>query len=357
VADQTPRTGRYTDVDSRQTTRGLPASAWSYAIWRALHGFMRHSGIDSAAALSFFAALATLPACLTIVSGLALANGKADAVGFILEVVGEFAQPATVDIVRDPLEELLSLPYPGLGLAIGLVLTLWSVSSYSTAFGRAINKVYEIQEGRQFWKFRGLMMLVALFLMVVFGIIVAIIITTPTVTDVVAENMGIGEPWTSVWNIGKWPVLFVLACVVVAVLFYFSPNVRHPRLRWVSYGAMFSILAWALATAGFAVYVLNVARYDRVYGWLGGIVVLLIWLYITNLVLVLGAEIDAELVRVRQLRGGIHAEEVIQLSMRDTRRNLVLARQLASDVSRGRQLRTDADLLHETQPVDREAHR
>ncbi|CAN5185996.1 hypothetical protein BH09ACT5_BH09ACT5_01680 [soil metagenome] len=196
-----------------------------------------------------------------------------------------------------------------------------------------------MQEGRQIWKFRGLMLVLAVFLLAVFAGIAVLLLTTERVTRAV----GIVEPWVAVWAIGRWPAAALLFTLLIAVLYYVTPNVRHHRMRWVSFGALFAIVAWGLATAAFALYVSTVGTYDRIYGWLGGGLALLLWLYLTNLVLVLGAEVDAELVRVRQLRAGIRAEEVIQLPLRDTARNLMLARQRAKDEADGRAIREESD--------------
>jgi membrane protein len=325
-----------------QTSRGIARASWRYAVMRAWHGFVRHRGIDSAAALTFFATLALFPGALAVVSTFALATDRDSAVDGVLSVVGEFTRESTVETIRGPLESLLTISNPGFALAIGLVLLLWTLSAYATAFGRSINSTYEILEGRQFFKFRGLMMIVTLFLMVAFGCILAILVLTPRVADAIGENLGFAEPWVTAWNIGNWPVLLVLAMVVAAVLYYYTPNVRHLRLRWVSWGSILAILTWAVATVGFGVYVATVGQYERIYGWLGGGIVLLIWLYITNLVLVLGAEFDAEVVRLRQLSAGIAAEETVQLPLRDTRRNLKLARQRADDIREGQAIRDAA---------------
>jgi len=325
------------------TSRGLDRATWEYAAKRAWHGFMRHRGLDSAAALTFFATLALFPAALAVVSSFALLNNRENAIRNILSVIGEFVTDDTVETVRDPLTSLLSIGNPGLALGLGLALTLWSLSSYATAFGRAVNSVYEVQEGRPIWKFRGLMMLVTLLLMVGFALISVILLGTPNAVRTIGEAAGFGEPWLTLWNVGKWPVLAILSFVIVAVLYYATPNVRHSRLRWVSWGAAFAIIVWGVATLAFAVYVMTVGTYDKVYGWIGGGLALLVWLYITNLVLVIGAEVDGELVRVRQLTAGILAEDTIQLPARDTTRTLMLARQRADDVREGRDIREAAD--------------
>lgn len=328
--------------DAAQTSRGFDRSLWRYAIRRALHGFVRHRGLDSAAALTFFATLALFPASLVIVSIFAIADSRSRASENILAILGEFAQPSTVETLKAPLDQLLNIPIPGLALAIGLALSIWSVSSYATAFGRAINSVYEVQEGRQFWKFRGLMMVMTLVLLVGFAAIAIMLIGTPSIAAGFGSAMGIGDAWITIWNFGKWPLVLVIAFAIIGILYYYTPNVRHLRLRWVSWGALFAIVAWVLATAGFAAYVLTVQTYNHVYGWLGGAIVVLIWSYISNLVLVLGAELDAEIVRLRQLTAGVAAESVIQLPLRDTARNLMLARQRAEDEAEGRDIREAA---------------
>ncbi len=321
------------------TVRGIRRSDWAFVARRAWHGFMRHRGIDSAAALTFFSSLALFPMALAVVSAYSIGNGREDAAAELLQVVGEVVHPSTVETIREPLTQLFTVSNPGIALALGIVLSLWSLSSYATAFGRAVNTVYEVQEGRQIWKFRGLMLVLAAFLAVVFAGIAVLLLTT----NRVAQAVGMTEPWLTAWAIARWPILAALFTLLIAVLYYVTPNVRHDRMRWVSFGALFAIIAWGAATTAFAFYVSTVQTYDRVYGWLGGGLALLIWLYLTNLVLVLGAEVDAELVRVRQLSAGIRAEEVIQLPLRDSRRNLMLARQRAADEAQGRAIRERGD--------------
>lgn len=300
---------------------------------------MRHRGIDSAAALSFFAALTFLPAALAVVSAVAVGNGRDRAVDIVLSIADEVLRPTTVDTLREPITELFSVANPAIGLGIGVVLCLWSVSGYATAFGRAVNSVYEVQEGRQFWRFRGTMLLLAVLLLVLGAVIVVLLATTPRI----ASALGLAEPWLTVWNVGRWPTLLLLITLVIAVLYYATPTVRHERMRWVSFGAVFAIIAWSLATLGFSLNVSVIGAYDRIYGWLGGLLVLLLWIYLTNLVLVLGAEFDAEVVRLRQLNAGLAAEEVVLLPMRDTRRNLMLAQQRAADIAEAKAMRERAE--------------
>lgn len=309
------------------------------AVRRAYHGFIRHRGLDSAAALAFYAALAVFPASLTAVSIVALLDNKTRAPRDILRVISQVAPHSTVVAIDGPLRQLLSIPSPGYALATGVVLGLWTLSGYVTSLGRAVNTAYEVQEGRHWLPLRATMLLVALVLFIGGGISVLLLLGTPTVAASVAKAAGLPYGAALAWDIAKWPVLAALAICGVAILYYYSPNVRHLRIRWATAGALLAIGAWVLATAGFAAYVLNFSHYNRVYGWLGGAIVLLLWLYLSNLVVVMGAEMDAELVRVRQLVAGLHAEREIQLPVRSTGRIETLDHWQQEDQRDGRLLR------------------
>jgi len=317
-----------------------PRREWRFAFRRAWHGFTRHRGIDSAATLAFFSALAIFPAALAVVSAFALGQGKDRAADTVLDLAKELLRPGTVEVLTAPLTQLFSIDNPGVALTIGIVLSVWSMSSYATAFGRAANSVYEVQEGRRLLKFRGLMLILSAFLIAAFAAVVLLLLTTTNVATAIGEELGFGEPWVAIWSYGRWPVLVAILTAIIAVLYYYTPNIRHERMRWVSTGAVFAIVAWGLATAAFGFYVSTIANYDRVYGWLGGGLALLIWLYISNLALVAGIEVDAEFTRLRQLLAGIPAEETVQLPLRDTARNLILAKRRARDEAEGIEIRT-----------------
>jgi len=317
-----------------------PRREWRFAFRRAWHGFTRHRGIDSAATLAFFSALAIFPAALAVVSAFALGQGKDRAADTVLDLAKELLRPGTVEVLTAPLTQLFSIDNPGVALTIGIVLSVWSMSSYATAFGRAANSVYEVQEGRRLLKFRGLMLILSAFLIAAFAAVVLLLLTTTNVATAIGEELGFGEPWVAIWSYGRWPVLVAILTAIIAVLYYYTPNIRHERMRWVSTGAVFAIVAWGLATAAFGFYVSTIANYDRVYGWLGGGLALLIWLYISNLALVAGIEVDAEFTRLRQLLAGIPAEKTVQLPLRDTARNLILAKRRAGDEAEGIEIRT-----------------
>ncbi|CAN5141598.1 YihY/virulence factor BrkB family protein [soil metagenome] len=318
----------------------LPAGSWRSAIRRAGHGFMRHRGVDAAAALTFFTALAAFPFSLALVSAFALFDDRDRAVNDLVAVADTvLPDNASVDIERG-LRELLSLDNPLLALLIGLAILLWTVSGYATAFGRAMNTIYEVEEGRPFWKFRGRMLLVAAVLVTLATGIVTILLTTPNATSDILGRRGLAPVVAIVWDVAKWPVLVVLLGLLIAVLFYFSPNVRHTRLRWVSIGSLAAIALWAVATIGFALYITIAGHYDTLYGSLGGIITAVLWSYLGNAALIMGAELDAEFVRLRQLARGEAAEENVRLPLRDTSRNHVLARQRDVDVAAARRIRS-----------------
>jgi membrane protein len=321
----------------------LPRGSAKTAIVRAGHGFVRHRGIDAAAALTFFTALAALPALLVLVSTFALFDDRERSTKDLAAVAGTILpDDAATDIGR-ALAELLSLQNPLLALAAGIVLLLWTVSGYATAFGRAMNAVYEVEEGRPFWAFRGRMLLVAVLLIALQTGIVAILLGTPSAADDILGRRGIAPVVATVWNIGKWPLLLVLVVLFIAVLYYFTPNVRHTRVRWASVGSLAAIGIWVVATLGFALYILVAGHYDALYGSLGGVIIALIWGYLTNAALIGGAELDAEFVRLRQLARGEPAEEVVRLPLRDSRRNRMLARQRSADVEAARRIRQRVD--------------
>ncbi|HWM33275.1 MAG TPA: YihY/virulence factor BrkB family protein [Pseudolysinimonas sp.] len=317
----------------------LPRGSARTAVVRAWHGFIRHRGIDAAAALTFFTALATMPALLVLVSSFAFFDDRDRAAQDLAAIAATVLPDDAASDIERGLRELLSLENPGIALAAGIVLLLWTVSGYATAFGRAMNSVYEVEEGRPFWAFRARMLLVAIGLVVLETGIAAILLATPTATEDILGRRDLAPIVATVWDIGKWPLLLVLAILFIAMLYYFTPNVRHTRVRWASAGSVAAIGIWVVATVGFALYILIAGHYDALYGSLGGVVILLLWGYLTNAALIGGAELDAEFVRLRQLARGEPAEETVRLPLRDTRRNRMLARQRDADVAASRRIR------------------
>jgi membrane protein len=205
-----------------------------------------------------------------------------------------------------------------------------------------MNRVYEIDEGRPVWKLMPVTLLVTLVAVVMAALIVVALVLSGPVARAVGDAVGLGATAVTVWGIAKWPVVLLLAAALIAILYHVTPNVRQPRMRWISVGAVVAIVAWILASAGFGLYVATFASYDATYGSLAGIIVFLLWLWITNLALLFGAELDAELERGRELQGGIAAEESVQLPPKDVRASEKREAKRLEDVERGRELRVAA---------------
>ncbi len=316
----------------------LPRGSWRLAVRRAWHGFVRHRGIDAAAGLTFFTTLAAFPAALAVASGFALASDRDRAVDDLLAIADTLLPSDIAASLADPIRELLGIENAAIALAVALALLLWTVSGYATAFGRAVNAVYEVQEGRPFWAFRARMLLVAaLLVMLVAGMLLSLL-ATPAAADDILGRRGIAPAVALAWNVLRWPLVLVLAVVVVAVLYTLTPNVRHARTAWVSVGSLFALAAWVLGTVGYAVYATLVGAYGALYGSIGTLLVALLWGYLTNLSLVAGAELDAEFVRLRQLARGIDATETVQMPVRDVSRDHWIARRRDEDVASARRI-------------------
>lgn len=322
---------------------GFGRREWLYVLRRTGHSLIRVRLIDSAAALTFFAAITIFPGTLAVLSAFALGDGDGAAIGVLQEIASLVLGDETGQILREGLEQLLRADNPGWTLTVGIVLLLSTGSAYVTAFGRAVNTFYGVQEGRRIWKFRGLMVVVSAVLVVGMAVAIPLLMSTPTIVTATANVLGIGEPWITVWVVGRWPVLIALGSAMIAVLYYWTPTIERQSVPLFSWGSIVALVGWGIATAAFVIYVTQFAHYSQTYGWLAGALVLLLWLYLSNFVILLGAVLDAEIVRMRQLLDGIPSEEIIQVPMRDTSRNLVIARSLAADESEGRQIRLEAD--------------
>ncbi|MWV59669.1 YihY/virulence factor BrkB family protein [Rathayibacter sp. VKM Ac-2754] len=320
----------------------VTARSWGYVLKKTLREFGADQCTDLAAALTYYAVLALFPGLLAIVSILGLFGQAESTTSTVLELAGGFVSPDVLDTVRGPLQELTSSNAAGVAFVAGLLGALWSASGYVGAFGRAMNRIYGIDEGRPIWKLRPTMLgitLVTVALLVIAGLI---LVLSGPIAETIGDAIGLGEVALTVWSIAKWPVLIVIMVVIVAVLYHWSPNVKQPKFAWTSLGSVLALVIWALASAGFAFYVANFSNYNKTYGALGGVIVFLLWLWITNLALLFGAEFDAELERGRQLQAGIEAEEVLQLPPRDTRLSEKKAKKHADDVADGRELRESA---------------
>ncbi|MFI2364538.1 YihY/virulence factor BrkB family protein [Promicromonospora sp. NPDC019610] len=321
----------------------LHRRTWTYVARNTVRQFTRDECLDLAAALTYYAVLAAAPALLALVSVLGLVGDGEQAVERVIDTVGGVVPPDVLAVVEPLVQNAAGGGgRAGLALVLGVVLALWSASGYIGAFGRAMNRIYEVDEGRPVWKLRPVMLLVTLVAVAIAALIVAALVLSGPVARAVGDAVGLGSTSVTVWNIAKWPVVLALVIVLVAILYRVTPNVRQPRMRWISVGAFVAILSWVLASAAFGFYVATFSSYDATYGSLAGIIVFLLWLWITNLALLFGAELDAELERGRELQGGIAAEESLQLPPKDARASEKREARRRQEIERGRELRRAA---------------
>ncbi len=331
--------GRDADGEEQpDTPTDLKKSSWKYILGKTVREFSKDQCTDLAAALTYYAVLALFPALLAMVSLLGLI-GKESTTQSLLDILDQVGAESVASTIRQPLQDLMSNSAAGLGLILGLAGALWSASGYVGAFGRAMNRVYEIDEGRPFWKLRPLMIVVTLIAVILAAVVAIGLVVTGPLSRAIGDAIGLGETAVLVWSIAKWPVLALLAALVVAILYYATPNVKQPKFRWISIGALVAILVWVLASAAFGFYVSQFSNYNKTYGSLAGVIIFLLWLWITNLALLFGAELDAEMERGRQLQAGVPAERDIQLPPRDTTTIEKKAEKEQEDIEHGAQLR------------------
>ena len=324
------------------TPTDLTKPSWRYVARKTVREFMDDQCLDLAAALTYYSVLALFPAAIALLSLLGVVGQAEQSVETALSVIRPVVSPELLSSVEPTLRELAASDAAGLALVMGFATALWSASGYVGAFSRAMNRIYEIDEGRPFWKLRPVMILITLFSVVLIAVVLLLIIVSGPLADSIGSVLGLGDAAVLAWKIVKWPIIALAVVVIVATLYYATPNVQQPKFHWISVGAAVAIVIWLLASAGFALYLATFANYSKTYGSLAGVVVGLLFLWITNLALLFGAEVDSELERGRELQAGIPAEEELQLPARDTRNIEKAERKEAQDIERGRELREQA---------------
>ena len=320
----------------------LHKRSWKYVARKVMREFSKDQLTDQAAALTYYSVLAIFPALLALISILGVVGQSGAAVDTVLDILRPLVAPSTIEAIEGPIRNLADSQGAGFALVAGLLGALWSASGYVGAFGRAMNRVYEIDEGRPFWKLRPVMLLITLVAVVMAALVLVMLVVSGPVAESIGRTLTIGDTAVQIWDYAKWPVILLVVVMVVALLYYATPNIKQPKFRWISVGAGIAILIWVLASVGFAFYVANFGSYDRTYGSLAGVIVTLLWLWITNLALMLGAEIDAEMERGRELQAGLPAEKELQLPARDTRNIEKAQEKQEEDIELGRRIREQA---------------
>jgi membrane protein len=331
------------DPSKPEGPEDMKKPAWGYAVKKVFREFSGDQCTDIAAALVYYAVLALGPAILAIVSILGLLSpGTVSSLSKqVLKPALSTSSPSTYTLINGLLTNASHAPGAGIGLIIGLLGALWSASGYVGAFGRAMNRIYSIDEGRPIWKLRPTQVLVTIAVVLLVVLAALLLVSTGPVVQQIANTIGIGDVAFLVFSIVKWPIIVLIAIAAIAILYYFTPNIRQPKFKWTSAGSVIALVVWAIATLLFGLYISfsNGSSYAKSYGPIAGVIIFLLWLWITNLALLFGAEFDAEVERSRELQAGIAAEEQIQLPPRDTRQSDKKQKKHEQDVEKGRRLR------------------
>ena len=297
----------------------LDKQSWFGVAKRAFTEFKDDNVTDWAAALTYYAVLSIFPGIIVFVSLLGLFGQGPDTVQKLLDVLTNVGVPKeALGSLRGPIEDVVmqQAGKAGLALILGVLGALWSASGYIGAFIRASNAIYEVKEGRKFYILRPLQILVTVVGVLLLTFITLALIASGSVAHAIGDAVGLGSTTVTIWNIVKWPIIVILVSLMIAGLYHVAPNVKQPKFRWFTLGGFLALVLWVIASIAFGLYVANFGSYNKTYGSLGAVISFLVWMWITNNVLLFGAEVNAELERGRELQAGQPAQEDIQLPHR-----------------------------------------
>jgi membrane protein len=286
---------------------------------RAAKEFRQDNLTDWAAALTYYSVLALFPALIVLVALVGLFGEYPQTTNALIKIVQHVSgNNSALGGLKSTINGVVqNKGGAGALLGVGLVGALWSASGYIGAFMRASNAIYKVEEGRPFWKLRPLQVLVTLVCVLLVALELVALVATGPVANAIGKEVGLGSAAVTVYQIAKWPFMAAVILFILALLYYVAPNVRLPRFRWITPGAVFALGAWLLVSAAFGFYVANFGSYDKTYGALGGAISLLVWLWLTNLAILFGQELNAEVERGRELAAGEPAERDLQLPPRE----------------------------------------
>ncbi|MFC8199581.1 YihY/virulence factor BrkB family protein [Streptomyces sp. NPDC057298] len=297
----------------------LPGRSWWAVVRRTVREFQDDELPDRAAALTYYGVLSLFPALLLLVSLLGVVGDRVT--DRLLDNVQRLAPGPARDILRDAVVQLGdSGGTGGLLAVVGILVAVWSASGYVAAFIRSSNAVYDLPEGRPVWKLTPLRLALTVVLMLMLAASALIVVFTGPLAERAGAAFGLGDAAIATWSVVKWPVLVLLVVLMITLLFWAAPNVRGRGRGRISPGSLLAAVLWLLASAAFAVYAANFSLYNKTYGTLAGVIVFLVWLWLTNLAILLGLEFDAELARERAITDGMPATEEPYVEPRDIRK-------------------------------------
>jgi membrane protein len=286
---------------------------------RTVKEFKADNLTDWAAALTYYAVMALFPALIVLVALVGLFGQFPQTTNSLIAILKQVGvQKSITDTATTTINGVVqSKGGAGALLGVGTLTALWSASGYIGAFMRASNSIYEKQEGRPFWKLRPLQVIVTLVMVMLLALVLMSLVVTGPLAKAVGDQIGVGSTAVTVWNIAKWPVLAFIFVLMLAILYYASPNIKLPKFRWISPGAVVALIVWLVASVGFWFYVKNFGSYNKTYGSIGAVIAVLVWVWLTNLAILFGQELNAEIERGRELAAGKPAERDFQLPHRD----------------------------------------
>jgi membrane protein len=268
--------------------------AWA-TLKRTAREFREHSLTDWAAALTYYGLLSLFPALIAMVSLLGLFGDPKTTTASVTEIITSIGPDSAAQTFEGPIESVVSdRRAAGFAFVLGLAVALWSASGYIGAFMRASNVIYETSEDRPFWKLRPLQLAVTLAMVASVALLALGLVLTGPIVAAIAEPVGLSGTAVDVWNVAKWPAMVAIFVLMVDLLYYASPDAKLHGFLWVTPGCLVALAAWVIASAAFAVYVASFGSYDKTYGTLGGLVALLVWLWISNLAILFGHQLNAE---------------------------------------------------------------
>jgi membrane protein len=304
------------DEESSDSPVKLDRRSWWAAVKRTGKEFSEDNLTDWAAALTYYGVLSIFPALIVLVSVLGLIGNSVTEP--LLNNLGTFAPGPARSIIANSIHGLAqSRGGAGILFVVGIAGAIWSASGYVAGFIRASNVIWDAPEGRPIWKTLPLRIGVTVLMLVLLTASALAVVFTGPLADRVGKLIGLSSVFVTVWDIAKWPVLVVIVALMFSILYYSAPNVRQPAFRWVTPGGLLAVLLWIAVSAAFALYVGNFGSYNKTYGTLGGVISFLVWLWLSNIALLLGAELNAELERGRQIESGHPADREPYLPLRD----------------------------------------
>jgi membrane protein len=291
--------------------------SWWQVLKRTVAEFREDNVTDWAAALTYYGVLSIFPALIALISVVGLLGSSAT--NSLLTNLQAFTPGPAKDILTNAVTGLSkNRSAGGIMFVVGLGVALWSASGYVGAFMRAANAIWDAPEGRPIWKTLPVRVGVTVITVIVLAIGAVAVVVTGPIAQRAGDLLGLGSAAVTAWDVAKWPALVMLFGLLLSILYYAAPNVIHPGFGWVTPGGVLAIILWIAASAGFAVYVATFASYNKTYGALGGMIVFLVWLWVSNISILLGAEFDAELARERSIQAGQPADKEPYLPLRNS---------------------------------------